>query len=101
MAEKRHKFFDREWLNLPHYHMNAFIQTLVEVDEDGRWLTGEVTIMDCGRQISLDLDLHRADDEGARENALRKLHVLVDTLENFREEYMEALEKLEVEDAES
>lgn len=90
------RFNVREWLNLEGHHGNAYITaTVPEVPEDrqldGYWLPyisgGSIDIADCNRRISLSFDI--GDDDGATENSLYKLDLLLSTLQEFREHLLD------------
>lgn len=69
----------REWLNLPHYHSIALLLLEAEFSlRHGADLTGlTLTIGDCRKTISLELDCNTEED---KQNSLHKLNVLSEAI---------------------
>ena len=78
------RYYTRHFLNRRGFHAGGYILAIVEDTSkrtnDRVWPTIELTLADCGRQISLDFDVHPGD----LANSLHKIDVLVDTLTKFR-----------------
>ena len=78
------RYYTRRFLNKRGFHAGGYVLAAVEDTSKRRgdrvWPTIELTIADCGRQISLDFDV----DPGDLANSLHKVEVLVGTLTKFR-----------------
>lgn len=101
MSKTEHQFFDRMWLNKPGYHSNAFVQTEVISDKKDKWVDATISISDCSRTIHLDFGSYGGDKLGTIENNLYKLNLLIEQLDAFREEYTEAIARLDIKGRES
>lgn len=79
-----HRYYTRRFLNKRGFHAGAYVLALVEDTskrtDDRVWTDLELTISDCGRQISLSFDVTPSD----LANSLYKVDVLVSTLTKFR-----------------
>ena len=79
-----HRYYTRRFLNKRGFHAGAYVLACVEDTSKRRearvWPTIELTLADCGRQISLDFSTDPTD----LANSLHKVDVLVDTLTRFR-----------------
>lgn len=78
---KGYKFYLRKWLNKPGHHSTAFVFAAIE-DSDNTYSDVAFKIADCDRQISLDF---YAGNKRELTNALAKIDLLVDSLQQFRE----------------
>lgn len=67
MSKRNSDYYRREWLNLPDHHASAHVLAYMK----DNW--GEVVIADCGRQISLALDVDNALE---LKNAIYKIDLL-------------------------
>ncbi len=78
------RYYTRRFLNKRGFHAGAYVLAAVEDTsrrtEDRVWPSIELTLADCGRQISLDFDV----DPGDLANSLHKVDVLIETLVKFR-----------------
>lgn len=79
----------RKFLNKPGFYAGAYV--LAEVEDSTKHKKGkhgwpyvhlDLTLADCSRVVSFDFDLSSARQ---RANSLRKIHILVDTLIQFRD----------------
>jgi hypothetical protein len=79
-----YRYYTRRFLNKRGFHAGAYVLALVEDtskrQDDRVWTDVELTISDCGRQISLSFDVQPSD----LANSLYKLDVLLSTLSRFR-----------------
>lgn len=96
MSKTERTFFDRMWLNKPGYHSNAFIQTEVITDAKDNWLEANIAISDCSRTVHLDFGSYGGDKAGTIDNNLYKLDTLIEQLTAFREEYIDAVSRLDI-----
>jgi hypothetical protein len=96
MARKKRRQVRRRWLNLPNHHSTGFIRTTAETSRWQDRKTGKkdarvdcgVSIGDCGRQIHLDFDFEIG-QKGERDNAYRKIAILIQMLSDLENEMME------------
>ncbi len=78
----------RRFLNSVGYHDGAYVLAAVEdsssysSDEYGPFVDIDLTLADCNRIVHFHFDLHT---KGARRNSLRKIDLIIDALEQFRE----------------
>jgi len=90
-ASRRRTLYVRKFLNR-HYYAGAYVLAAVSEHTDrwrdkrgarhaSTWTSASLTIADCSRVVSLDLDGGSASD---RANTLHKLDVLIDTLTRLR-----------------
>lgn len=84
------KWNKRFWLNKGTGE-TAFIAPSVEFAKDDSWVTADIKIADCNRMITLDFG---GNGNKSQEQALHKLLVLQQTLQEFREKLIAAYEKI-------
>jgi len=77
-------YWKRKWLNRKGHHSIAFIYATV-CPRAKAWMDADITLSDCGKQITLDFCAH---DKSGFNNSLRKLDILIETLTEFREHYV-------------
>lgn len=86
----------RKWLNKVTHHSTGFIYTHIETSKDSQNVNASVKIADCDRVITIDFDCwdwRKAQYVKDFNNSLRKLDILIDTLIQFREDYVAAFEE--------
>ena len=69
----------RRWLNTPAHQTTAFIRGELITDPD-YGIDGSLTISDCGRQITLDID---GSTHQRRNNSIRKLTTVRDVCDEM------------------
>lgn len=87
--------YSRHWLNPPGGG-NAYIQTQIEAPDGGdrNWLEAYVNIADCSRNIELDFCAFTDSPLDAATIKLAKLDLLISTLTEFRQAYIESFSRI-------
>lgn len=85
------KWRKRIWLNEDKGQV-AFIAPSVDASTDDGWITADVKIGDCNRMITLDFGSGTVKD---REEVLKKLYLLQEALQQFRQRLVAAHERVE------
>jgi len=83
------KWNKRGWLNKGQGE-TAFIAPSVEFTKGDNWVTADIKIADCNRMITLDFGGGGAK---SREQALAKLDILQQVIQDFRQKLVDAHEK--------
>lgn len=97
------RFYIRKFFNKPGYHSTGFIYAYVakstkkSLRNGGGYVSCDLTIGDCSRQISLDFDHYSKKD---RENSLYKIDTILGAITKFREALVVEYEAIEQAEAE-